>query len=153
MLFTRIELDILIAAILLGGFGFLTLMAWKRSFPPVETIVEFAALFNQPGGIIMFLWAAWAGTLTITLLFGIWVIRVGIDPQHSVVVTILGMLISQAFGNVNGALFKTMTGEPKPVSPGTTSSTTIIQKGPEQPKESINEHDTSNTSTSEKKFL
>jgi hypothetical protein len=135
MLFTRVELDILLISTFLAVFGLLTFMAWKRSFPSVEQVTAFATLFNTPGGIIMFLWAAWVGTLTITVFFGVWVIRVGIDPQHQVVTIILGMLISQAFGNVNGALFKTMTGEkPAPPSNTTTTSTSSTSNTTEGPK-------------------
>ncbi len=96
-------------------------MLWRRA-PSVESLEALASIFNTKGGIIMFLWLAWWVTMFLVIGFGSWVIIKGVDPQHAVVITIMGMLVSNAFGNVSGALFKTMTGEePRPPA-GTTST-------------------------------
>lgn len=108
---THYELDAIFLAVWLLSIFIAFVLIFRNHIPSIETIQDMAALFNTKGGIIMFLWLAWLGTLSTTVAFGIWVIVKGVDPQHTVVTIVLGMLISQAFGNVNGALFKTMTGE------------------------------------------
>ena len=82
-----------------------------------QGLQELVTVFNTKGGIVFVLLIMWFITLSGTVAFGIWVISKGIDPQHAIVITILGMLVSQAFGNVNGALFTAFKGEdPQPLS-------------------------------------
>jgi len=125
------KLDIYIAAVsLILGIFFVSLviLAYRGKVPSVETLQDIATVFNTKGGIVLVLLVMWTGTLAGTMAFGIWVIAKGIDPQHAVVVTLLGMLVSQAFGNVNGALFTAFKGEdPKP-SPGIQSVKTVTEK-------------------------
>ena len=92
-----------------------------------QGLQELATVFNTKGGIVFVLLFMWLFTLCGTVSFGIWIIAKGIDPQHTIVVTILGMLVSQAFGNVNGALFTAFKGEdPHPLSgTSTTYSKTL----------------------------
>ena len=118
----KLDIYLIAGTLLLATFGFAFVMLWQKRYPSVETLEALASIFNTKGGIIMFLWLAWWLTLLITICFGTWVIVKGVDPQHGVVITILGMLVAQAFGNVNGALFKTMTGE-EPRPPAGTSTT------------------------------
>lgn len=118
----KLDIYLIGGTFLLCTIGFAGMLLWMKRYPSVETLEGLASIFNTKGGIIMFLWLAWWITLYTTVAFGAWVIVKGIDPQHAVVVTILGMLVAQAFGNVNGALFKTMTGE-EPRPPAGTSTT------------------------------
>lgn len=116
----RLDIYIALAAVIVTVVIITAITAaFKGKFPSVETLQELATLFNTKGGIVILLVTMWWFTLVSTVCFGIWVIVKGVDPQHAVVVTILGMLISQAFGNVNGALFKTMTGEDPKMPSGT----------------------------------
>jgi len=108
---TKVDVYVILAVFYCSISVTVWVLIARDKIPSVDTLAELAALFNTKGGIIMFLWMAWLGTLTSTLGFGVWVIVKGVNPQHMVVTVLLGMLISQAFGNVNGALFKTMTGE------------------------------------------
>jgi hypothetical protein len=133
--FNKIDVYIIVGTVFVSVVALLTLLIWYRRFPTVQTLTEISSLFNTKGGIIMVLWLAWWLTLFTTLSFGIWVIVKGVDPQHGVVITLLAMLSSQAFGNVNGALFKTMTGEDvKPPITTTVTQTTVPTEVKETPK-------------------
>jgi hypothetical protein len=111
----------------------LLIKACRLHLPDPAILQAYATIANTKGGIILSLLMLWVGTLLLTLGFGIWVISKGVDPQHAVVVTLLGMLYSGAFGGVTGALFKTMTGEdPKPPGTVSTKSETSSSTVPDQ---------------------
>jgi hypothetical protein len=95
--------------------------------PTVQDLQALATVFSTKGGFIFMLLIMWFSTLTITIAFGVWVIWKGIDPQHAVVVTILGMLVSQAFGNVNGALFTAFKGDDPKAPPGISTQTSTTE--------------------------
>ena len=128
-MFDKLDIYIALGALVLGiAFVSAVVLAYRGKVPSVETLQELATVFNTKGGIVLVLLVMWTGTLAGTVAFGIWVIAKGIDPQHAVVVTLLGMLVSQAFGNVNGALFTAFKGEdPKP-TPGIQSVKTVTEK-------------------------
>lgn len=114
--------------------------AFKGRMPSVQTLQNLATLFNTKGGVVVLLVFMWWFTLVGTVSFGIWVIAKGIDPQHTVVVTILGMLISQAFGNVNGSLFTMFKGEdPKPLNPQPQPRTFLAHTEPVHAEEVVME--------------
>jgi hypothetical protein len=99
----------------------------QRNSMKAQSLQELATVFNTKGGIVFVLLIMWLFTLCGTVSFGIWIIAKGIDPQHTIVVTILGMLVSQAFGNVNGALFTAFKGEdPHPLSGTSTTYTKTL---------------------------
>lgn len=109
---THAEVWVFIALCLLA---WIAIRACRVKFPDPHVLQSYATVTNTKGGIILILLSLWIGTLLLTLGFGTWIIIRGVDPQHATVITILAMLTGTAFGNVNGALFKTMTGEdPKP---------------------------------------
>lgn len=126
---TKADVEVMLAIIYLSGFIVTLVMVWKKSYPSVEQLLQLSTLFNTKGGIIMSLWIAWVMTLLLTVGFGAWVIVRGVDPQHTVVTVIFGMLISQAFGGVCGVLFKTMTGEDPKIVPSNSVSTNEPEKG------------------------
>lgn len=105
----------------LTALVFLAIKACRVKFPEPGVIQGYATISNTKGGIILILLFLWLFTLVLTVTFCVWVIVRGVDPQHAVVITLLGVLQGTAFGNVNGAFFKTMTGEdpklPPPPSP------------------------------------
>ena len=109
-------------AVGLALVAFLAIKACRVQFPDATTVQGYATISNTKGGIILILLFLWLFTLILTVGFCIWVIVKGIDPQHAVVITLIGTLTGTAFGNVNGAFFKTMTGEdpkvPLPPLPG-----------------------------------
>lgn len=91
----------------------------RGHWPDVTKVQALATVSNTKGGMVVILLGMWLFTLMITVLFCVWIIVKGVDPQHPVVTTLLGMLVAQAFGTVNGALFTAFKGEdPKP-TPGT----------------------------------
>lgn len=117
-----------------------TVAAFRGKLPSVQTLQNLATLFNTKGGVVVLLVMMWWFTLMGTVSFGIWVIAKGIDPQHTVVVTILGMLISQAFGNVNGSLFTMFKGDdPKPLNPPPPVRTFLAHTEPVQAEEVVME--------------
>jgi hypothetical protein len=123
------KLDIgilLVSVVLIVAFvAWVITMTNRGLFPSVSTLQDLATVFSTKGGIILVLLIMWWLTLSGTVAFGVWVIAKGIDPQHAVVVTLLGMLVSQAFGNVNGSLFTMFKGEdPRPLGTKTATSTT-----------------------------
>jgi hypothetical protein len=127
-----------IAVVVFGMFWIfaLKLLTSKTiNLPTVQDIQELATVFSTKGGFILALLVMWFVTLFGTVSFGIWVIVKGVDPQHAVVVTILGMLVSQAFGNVNGSLFTSFKGDDPKAPPGVTSETsrTVVQTTEVQP--------------------
>lgn len=106
----------LVAIFICVAWGY-ALKVCKMRFPDPALIQSYATIANTKGGIILMLLALWVFTLLVISSFCIWIIIRGEDPQNAVVVTLLGTLIGTAFGTVNGAFFKTMTGEdPKPPS-------------------------------------
>lgn len=105
-------------AIILAAMVTLAIKACRFQMPDPTVVQNYATIANTAGGIILILLILWIGTLLLTVAFCVWVIIKGVDPQHAVVISLLGVLAGQAFGNVNGAFFKTMTGqEPKPLPP------------------------------------
>jgi hypothetical protein len=119
------KLDIYVALIAaLFAASVLLLLKFVKSpdLPSVQSLQNLATVFNTRGGIVVLLTFMWYSTLAITVGFCIWVVARGIDPQNAVVVTLLGVLVGQAFGNVNGALFKTMTGDEPKVLPSADQS-------------------------------
>ena len=127
--FDKLDIYIALGTAILVMLVIITVMAaYRGKFPSVETLQELATVFNTKGGIVLVLLLMWWITLSGTVAFGIWVIAKGVDPQHTVVVTLLGMLVSQAFGNVNGALFTAFKGDdPKPPS-GTEMHKTVTTR-------------------------
>jgi hypothetical protein len=110
---TKVDVYVVAIVMLMSIAGAITVIVKIR--PSVQALVEIAALFNSKGGLIMLMSSLWVFTLLITIAFAVWIIAKGVDPSHAVVVALLAMLTGNAFGNVNGALLKTMTGEdPKP---------------------------------------
>jgi len=105
--------------IVLTALVYLAIKACRAKFPDPAILQGYATICNTKGGIILILLCLWLLTLGVTTTFCMWVIVKGIDPQNAVVIFMLGVLSGTAFGNVNGAFFKTMTGEdPKiPVPP------------------------------------
>jgi len=103
----------------ISTFGLTMFLAARKQLPTLAAIQDFSSIFNTKGGIIMLLTSLWILTLTLQVGLGVWVIIRGVDPQHTVVTVLFAMLSGQAFGNVNGALFKRMTGE----EPSRSSST------------------------------
>jgi hypothetical protein len=127
MQFERLDLyvgaAVLIAVLLIAlAWKIVNQSAW--SLPSVQDIQELATMCNTKGGIVLLLVTMWAFTLTIILIFSIWVIIKGIDPQNAIVVLVLGMMTSGAFGTINGALFRTMTGEDPKAPAGVSTETT-----------------------------
>lgn len=99
----------------LAVFATIAIRASRFRLPDPTLLQNYATLTNTKGGIIILLIIMWWGTLLLTIAICLWVIVRGVDPQNGVLVVLLSMLTSGAWGNVNGALFKTMTGEdPKP---------------------------------------
>lgn len=124
--FDKLDLYILIAAFILSGVIWKTLTTFKQHVPTLASLQELATLTNTKGGIIILLVFMWFFTLILTTGIALWAIVHGVDPQNGILILLFGMLSSGAWGNVNGALFKTMTGEdPKPIPP---SGMTIVQK-------------------------
>lgn len=104
---------LLLVLLLIGA-----LKACRVKLPDPSLVQAYATICNTKGGIIMILFFLWIFTLVVTVTFCVWVIRAGVSPEHAVVISLLGVLSGTAFGNVNGAFFKTMTGEdPKPPIP------------------------------------
>lgn len=99
------------AFILLCIFAWIAIKACRLKMPDPAVVQSYATVTNTPGGIILILLFLWLFTLTLTVAFCVWVIVKGVDPQHAVVITLIGTLTGTAFGNVNGAFFKTMTGQ------------------------------------------
>jgi hypothetical protein len=124
--FDKLDVYIIVATALFVLFAVATISAaFRGKLPSVQTLQNLATLFNTKGGIIILLVMMWWCTLAGTVSFCVWVVAKGIDPQHPVVVMVLGMLISQAFGNVNGSLFTMFKGEdPKPPAGMSSISTT-----------------------------
>ena len=104
---------------------FVAIAAIRRcGFPSVDTLIKLAPLFNSKGGLILLLTVMWFFSMIVTISVVIWVVAGKVDPQNTVVVMLLGMLTSGAFGGVSSVLFRTMTGEDPP-APNTSSETTI----------------------------
>lgn len=121
-------------AIVLALVVTLAIKACRVRTPDPATIQSFATISNTKGGIILILLGLWLFTLVITAIFSVWIIVRGVDPQHPVAITFLAMLTGTAFGNVNGALFKTMTGEdPKAPASIQQTTTTRIETPPVPP--------------------
>ncbi len=107
------------AIIVLTAFVVLAIKACRGfKLPDPGSVQGYATLANSKGGLVLLMTFMWFFTLVSTAAFTVWILIRGVDPQNAQVITLTGMFISQAFGTVNGALFKTMTGEdPKPPSP------------------------------------
>ncbi len=118
----RLDIYLIAGTFLLCAAGFGAVLLLMKRTPSIADLEALASIFNTKGGIIMFLWFAWWMTLVMLIAFGVWVIVRGVDPQHAVVITVLGTLNGGAFFTVNGALLKTMTGE-EPRPPAGTSTT------------------------------
>jgi hypothetical protein len=121
-----------IAVVVLGMFWIfaLKLLTSKTiNLPTVQDIQELATVFSTKGGFILALLVMWFWLIIVAVSFGIWVISKGIDPQNAIVVTILAMLVSTAFGGVCGALFTAFKGDDPKAPPGVTSETsrTVVQ--------------------------
>lgn len=114
--------------VLLACFSIVAIKACRGFKMPDPSMVQsYATVTNTPGGIILILLFLWLFTLSLTVAFCVWVIVKGVDPQHAVVITLIGTLTGTAFGNVNGAFFKTMTGQdPHPIPP--------VNPAPPEPK-------------------
>jgi hypothetical protein len=115
-------------AVLCAFVLLLSLLASKVGWrvPTVQDLQSAATMANTKGGVLLILLAMWIVTLGATLAFGIWIIHGHLDPQNAIVVTLMAMLVSQAFGNVNGAFFTAIKGEdPKPPIVATQTDTTI----------------------------
>lgn len=125
---TKADIYMMIALVI---FVF-AVQVWLRHIPvpSLDGFLQIVSMLNSKGGIIMTLLMLWLFTLSAMIVFSVWIIVKGIDPQNAVVVTLLGVLVGQAFGNVNGALFKTMTGEEpsKPTSTVSTTTSTVVTK-------------------------
>jgi hypothetical protein len=130
MSFDKLDIYIALGAVIATAFIVSALISvYRGKFPSIQTLQDIATMFNTKGGIVLLLVTMWFITLSTTVIFGVWVIVKGVDPQNAVTITIFGMLISQAFGNVNGALFKTMTGDdPKPIPTSTSTVTSVLTK-------------------------
>lgn len=121
-------------AVLLSLLVTLAIKACRVQTPDPAKVQAFATISNTKGGIILILLGLWLFTLVITAIFSVWIIVRGVDPQHPVAITFLAMLTGTAFGNVNGALFKTMTGEdPKAPASIQQTTTTRIETPPVPP--------------------
>jgi hypothetical protein len=121
-----IWLALLLTALLMAALALILVSTVRQCrWPSVDSLLKLAPIFNMRGGIIMLLTIMWFTSLFLTMAFVIWVLHVGIDPQNAAVVVALAMLTSGAFGGVNGALFKTMTGE-EPKTPVGSSSETVV---------------------------
>jgi hypothetical protein len=97
----------IVFCILIGSIFYLL----RHTALSLDTLQGLAAIANSKGGLVVLMAFMWFFTLTGTTAFCIWVLVKGIDPQNGVLVTLLGMLVSGAFGTVNGALFRSMSGE------------------------------------------
>lgn len=124
-LFTSVTLDkadiyIATGAFLLGVIILLALLILRKGVSPsMDTLSDLCAIVNTKGGIIILLTLMWIGTLSGTVAICLWAIIHGVDPANATLVVLLSVLTSGAWGNVNGALFKTMTGdEPKKTGNG-----------------------------------
>lgn len=115
-------------AVLLALFVTFAIKACRVKTPDPLIVQAFATISNTKGGIILILLSLWLFTLGITGAFSVWIIVRGVDPQHPVAITFLAMLTGTAFGNVNGALFKTMTGEEPKLPNEQIQKTTIVKK-------------------------
>lgn len=91
--------------------AFLIYQVRNMKLPDPAILQNYSTISNTKGGIILILLFLWLFTLILMTAFCVWVIVKGINPQNAVVVMLLGVLSGNAFGNVNGAFFKTMTGE------------------------------------------
>jgi hypothetical protein len=152
MSFDKLDIYIALGAVIITAFLVSTLiLAYRGKFPSVQTLQDIATMFNTKGGIVLLLVVMWFLTLSTTVIFGVWVIVKGVDPQNAVTITIFGMLISQAFGNVNGALFKTMTGDdPKPIPTSSSTVTSVLTKESSIPVELIDNSQNQPTIASDK---
>lgn len=150
--FTFDKTDLYVGVILavLLGMCFLTVALLKRKTPTIESLNELAALSNTKGGIIILLLIMWFFTLTLTTSIALWAIVKGVDPQNGILILLFGMLSSGAWGNVNGALFKTMTGEdPKPPVGVKEVKQTVTSTTSSEPVPTIPEKTSVVTTTSE----
>ena len=93
--------------VMLGSIFYLL----KHTALSLDTLQGLAAIANSKGGLVVLMAFMWFFTLIGTTMFCIWVLTKGIDPQNAVLLNLLGMLVSGAFGTVNGALFRSMSGE------------------------------------------
>jgi hypothetical protein len=122
----------------LALFVWFALKACNFHIPGPEVVQGYATLANTKGGLVLLMTAMWFFTLIGTASIAIWVLVKGLDPQNGVLITLFGMFISQAFGTVNGALFKTMTGEdPKPPGTVSTKSETVSSVVPARVVEAV----------------
>jgi hypothetical protein len=125
------------ALILLAFFALIVHQILKRVvFPSFETFSGTVALLNSKGGIIFVLLILWIISFGVSIAFGWWIIVKGISPQNALVMVLISWLTGQAWGNANGALLKTMTGE-EPAKQGssssistTTSTSTVVAPKP-----------------------
>lgn len=126
---------LLAAALTMIMLRLIQAIRWPSVDSIIDGILKIAPVFNSKGGIILLLTFMWFMTLGATVAICLWAIIHGVDPQNGVLIVLLSVLTSGAWGNVNGAWLKTMTGEDlKPVA-GTTTDTvvhTVIPTVPEQ---------------------
>lgn len=131
---TKIDVWVVIALVLLVWFA---LKACKFKVPDPTLLGAYANLTNSKGGIIILLTFMWFITLGLTISICLWAIIHGIDPQNGILILLLGVLTSGAWGNVNGAWLRTLTGEdPKPPmvhATETTSTSTESTTPPPKP--------------------
>lgn len=109
--FGRFDLYGILAVFYVTIIAFTIYLIRTRQFPSIANLQDLATLFNTKGGLIILLTIMWLFTLVGTVIFAVWILVRGIDPSNSVVVAMLALLTGTAFGNVNGAWLKTMTGE------------------------------------------
>ena len=112
---TKTDVYIASGVILIAFFLALVVHLFRNGvLPSMNTLADLCAMVNTKGGIIVLLTMMWFITLGGTAAICLWAIVHGVDPQNGILVVLLSVLTSGAWGNVNGALFKTMTGdEPK----------------------------------------
>ena len=128
--FDRTDLYVIVSAVIFTSLVWTIVALLKRNTPTMESLNELATLTNTKGGIIILLLIMWFFTLTSTIAICLWAVVKGIDPQNGIIVLLLSNLFSGAWGNTNGALFKTMTGEdPKPIPPAQSATLQVEKDG------------------------
>jgi len=121
------KLDVYVFLII-SFFVFVTLIAIKRSVvPSLQSLMSFIALLNSKGGLIFVLLILWIVSFAASITLGLWALIKGVSPQNAILMMLLSWVTGQAWGNINGALLKTMTGEQPPI-------TTSTSPKPEEPK-------------------
>lgn len=85
--------------------------------PSFSTLSSFMALLNSKGGLIFVLLILWIISFTASIALGLWALVKGVSPENAILMMLLSWVTGQAWGNINGALLKTMTGEQPPLTP------------------------------------